>query len=332
MKVLVTGATGFIGSHLVERLIKDGHQVWCVVRPTSDKDKVKRLQVFGAKILVGDLKKIKKINLPTKVDWVFHLAALVDTTDKFSYPTLYRENVKPSQDLAKFYLGKIKRFVFLSSMAAIGIHHQSQLVTEKTACQPTSNYGRSKLEAENCLLKLNQEKGLPVVILRASTVYGPGEHYNFLKLAQAIFKKRFWLIGLGRNLMSFCYVDNVINAVILAAKSKKGVGEVFLIDDGRPYSLKEVALEIAKAEGIKLSSFSIPLPLAYLAGIGFEFLAKILPIEPPLTRGRVATLTVNFAFNITKAKKILGYQPRISFSEAVMRTVSSFKKEGLLMK
>ena len=332
MKILVTGGTGFIGGHLVKKLIKNSHQIWCIVRSNSDKNKARKLQNIGAKILVGDLKNIKRINLPKKIDWVFHLAALVDTTDRFSYSKLYQENIKTTQDLAEFYLGRIKKFIFLSSMAAIGIRNQSRLVTEETARQPQSNYGRSKLEAEEFLLKLYQEKKFPVVVLRPPTVYGPGERYNFLKLAQAIFKKRFWFIGSGRNLMSFCYVDNVVEAAILAAKSRKGIGKIFLIDDGRPHSLKEIASEIAKAEGVGLSSFSIPLSLAHLTGIGFEFLARILPIEPPLTRGRIVTLTANFAFDISKAKRILGYKPKVSFSEGVGQTIRSFEKEGLLTK
>lgn len=332
MKILVTGGTGFIGRHLVEKLSKENHEIWCIVRENKNKEVIKKLQNQGVKILFGDLKNIKTIELPSAIDWVFHLAALVDTTDIYSFDTLFQANVKPTYELSSFYLGKIRKFIFLSSMAAIGISNKRQFITEKDVCKPTSSYGLSKLKAEEYLLKLHQERQFPIVILRPPTVYGPGEHYNFLKLARAIFQKKFWVIGAGKNKMSLCFVENLVDAMVLAAKSNKGIGETFLVDDGRPYSLNEIVHEIAKAEGKRLSSFSIPLPVAYMVGVFFEFLAKILPIELPLSRKRITTLTANFAFDITKIKNTLRYSPKIPFSKAVVQTINAFNKEKLLTK
>lgn len=329
MRLLVTGATGFIGSCLVERLSKYNHQIYCLIRKNSDKNKVGNLRKLGCKLLIGDLKEIQKIDLPKKIDWIFHCAALVDTADVYPYEVLFRENVKATRDLADFYIGEIKKFIFLSSMGAMGVRDQKGLVTERTSCRPITKYGKTKLESEKYLLKLYKEKKFPVVILRAPTVYGPGEHYNFLKLSRAIYKGRFYLIGDGRNKMSLCFVDNLVEAMILAAKSKV-TGEIFLIDDGQPKMLREVVREITKAENRKIPAYSIPYPLAYLSAIFFELMTKIAPFEPPLSRKRLITLTSNFAFDVSKAKKTLGYKPKVSFRKAIEETINSFKEEGLL--
>jgi len=330
MKILVTGATGFIGQHLVSHLSKKSHQIWCLVRKTSNKKTVQKLQNQGAKLVFADLKHIKKAKLPATFDWIFHLAALVDTTDKYPASTLLRENTKTTSDLAQIYLGKVKKFIFLSSMSAVGIANKNKLITEKTLCQPHTNYGRSKLQAETLLLHLFHQHQFPIVILRPPTVYGPGEHYNFLKLAQAIYRHRFWLIGKGKNQLSLCYVDNLIQAMLLAARGSRGVGEVFLVDDGHPYTLKQLAHAIAQAENREIPPYSLPYSLAYLAGFVFELAAKIIPLAPPLTRKRVITLTSNFAFDISKAKRVLKYHPEITLTKAVNLTISSFQKSNLL--
>jgi len=329
-KALITGATGFIGFHLASRLLKEGHEVYCLARRTSDKKTVTELLRQGGKVIYGDLTDLPGAALPKGIDWVFHLAAIVDTADKYSYGDLYRNNCLPTRQLADYYLVKIKRFVFLSSMAAIGIRDENNEVTEDTKCQPTTNYGRSKLEAEEYLLRLYGRQKFPSVILRPPTVYGPGDKYNFLKLVRAISQKRFMIIGSGENKMSYCYVKNLVEALILAAKSQNAAGQVFLIDDGRPYRLEEVASAAAKAMGKNIPGFHLPYWLAYPAAIGLEILGKLLRFEPPLSRSRINTMCSNFPFDVQKAKKLLKYKPGYQLEEAVAETIAAFTKERLI--
>ena len=326
MRILVTGATGFIGQHLVERLIKEKHTIYAVVRRKPNDYLVKKFQGKGVTIIFSDVKRLNKINLPTKIDWIFHLAALVDVTNQYSYKSLYKENVLPTQFLIRKYQGKIKHFVYLSSMAAMGIRNCNQAVNENTKCIPDSNYGKSKLETEKLLNKMFQKEAFPATIIRPPTVYGPGEHHNFIKLAKAIKQKKFWIIGTGENCLSWCYVDNLVEAMLLVVKSDKAIGETYLVDDGRPYSLKLIAQKIAQAEGVNLPALKIPLLSAYFVGFCFDLITKIIHFNPPLSTSRVKTLTTNFVFNTSKIKSTVGYKAKITFSDAVCKTIASFEE------
>lgn len=323
MNILITGAAGFVGKHLINNLSTESNQIWCVIRNNRDKETIAKYKELGINIIFGDLKNIKEINLPKNIDVVIHLSALVDTIDFYSYKTLYRENTKVTKDLADYYSGKIKKFIYLSSMAAIGVTENKTPIDENFPCRPVNPYGKSKLAAEKYLLKLYEKKNFPVIIFRPPTVYGPGDKYNFKKLVEAIDKGMFWVIGSGKNKMSWCYAPNLVQAIILSMKSKVS-GEVFLIDDGRAYSLNEIYKEIARALGKNVRKFKIPMPVAYIAALFFEPLSFLFNSDPPISRKRINTLTSNFTFNIGKAEKMLGYKPKISFSEAVTKTVDSF--------
>lgn len=331
MRILVTGGTGFIGQHLVEALQKRGEDFVCLVRKESN---WQPLAKKGIKLIFADLKEREKLFSELKkigrIDVVFHLASFL-SDELIPYKIFYENNVLGTKNLADFFLDKkLKRFVYYGSIAGIGIREIKGLVNEKTPCKPDLPYGRSKLETEKLLLSYFKRYRFPVVILRPPTVYGPGEKRNFLTLCQAIKSGLFKVIGSGKNLMSFCYVENLIQPTIAAAKKKRIEGEVFLVADTRPVTMREMAETIAKIEKVKPPSIKIPIFLAKIIGLFFDILSKIFKRQMPLSLSRVKTMTSNFAYDTSKAKKILGYKPLTNWQDDVVKTIKWYQENGLL--
>jgi nucleoside-diphosphate-sugar epimerase len=330
MVTLVTGSTGFVGQYLVKQLLADEkRQVKCLARKNSNIGSLKKL---GAEIVFGDITKPESLtNATADVDVVYHTAGYIETGFRQHYDKLYKTNVEGTRNLLEASAkGNLKKFVYFSSMGAIGTRNVEGLVKEDVACEPDTQYGKSKCEAEKVVSNYFNESGLPVVIIRPSTVYGPGEKHNFLTLTRAVKNRKFMFIGDGSNLTSLCYVDNLVDAVVLAEK-KGANGGVYHVADGRPYSWKEIVLTIERELGIKVRIMHIPLGIARMGGSFFEGISRLSSTsEPPLYSGRVKTLSDNFAFNITKAKEELGYVPRVSFEEGLRLTIQWYGSEGLL--
>ena len=327
-KILVTGAAGFIGSHLVDALVRRGEPVCCFVRK---QDSLEFIPHKKTEIIIGDITN-KKSLLPAVrgVETIYHLAAKTDF-DGRTWEEYYRPNVLGTRNLIDLAIKeKVKRFVFFSTIRTIGLKDSKIPIDETAPYYPLNFYDRSKVEAEKLLIKAYQEKKLPIVIIRPSSVYGPrgrGTYYSFFK---AIAEGRFFIIGNGKNLVSFVYVGNVVNATLLAGESKKAIGQIYFINDERPYTMEELSKTIASSFGRKLSSFHLPTSLAYLAGYGLGFLGKTLGFQSPLNPERVKNLTISYVFDIRKAKKELGYSPKISLKEGVEQTAQWYQKHGWL--
>jgi nucleoside-diphosphate-sugar epimerase len=307
MVTLVTGATGFIGRHLVERLVKEDREVRCLVRKYTG-------SIAGVEKVIGDINDVDSLRgIIRDVDIIYHLAARIETGDNQDFSKLYHSNVNGTANLLSVIPDNLKAFIFLGSMASIGIRDKKELVNEKTVCNPITRYGDTKLEAENILRNY-------AVILRLPTVYGPGEQHNFILMAKAIKGKQFMLIGSGNNLTSVCYIDNLIDAMLLAeTKGKKG--EIYHIADSNPVSWKDLATIIANE--LHVSLIPIHLPTSLAKGLSHFPNSLLYP-------SRVNTLTANFAYDISKAQRDLGYKPKIETVDGVKETIKWYKKEGLL--
>lgn len=336
MKILITGATGFIGSRLTNKLIKSGLEVSCITRKASS-ERVKGLKNLGAKIYHGNIMDEKSLkNLPTDIDVVYHLAALLDHTFS-SYAPYFQTNVKGTKNLVERFLdSNVKKFVFTSSIAAIGlVKTETGLVDEGVECNPTTLYGRSKYEAEKLLFRYFNDFKFPIVILRPPTVYGPGGKDGFLDTVRFVKRKiekkqPIFYIGKGDALTSLCYIDNVVNALILAMKTEHE-GEVFHIDDGRPYTNKEILSTISNALGGKTAEIHVPKALFYALACTSEFLNKTLEISMGgLSREKLKALSISMAFDVSKARKYLRYKPTNNFEKFVNKTVAWYTKNRLL--
>jgi len=325
MRTLVTGATGFIGRHLVNTLYEKGSKIRCLVRGNSHVEHLKR---EGIELIYGDLSDKDTLQGAVKgIDIIYHLAGEVYSTKSNNY---YHVNVIGAKNILESCLSeKIKKFVYLSSTSVTGPNPSRDiLLNEKSPCHPITPYGESKYEAERLVLKFYEDHKLPVVIIRPPIVYGPGVSHSsrvfmFLRLIQ---KGLFRTIGDGNNLISLCYIDNLIHGIMLAGENKVVVGEIYYIADERPYTINEIAQAIAKEEGVKLSGSHIPIWLANILAVTLVIPAKLFGFVSPLSRNTVREVRSNWTCDISKAQRELGYRAIIRFEEGVKKTVEWYRE------
>jgi nucleoside-diphosphate-sugar epimerase len=207
LKTLVTGATGFIGTHLVKALVEEGRDVKCLVRKTSN---TKFLEGLGVEFFYGDLRiKDSLKGIIKDVNIVYHLAGEIYSKRSRDF---YRINLDGTKNLVEVGLSEnIDKFIFLSSIAAVGPNREHDiLLNEQSLCSPINPYGRSKLEAEKLLTKFFEKYEFPAIIIRAPIIYGPSKQSNIItKILHMIYKNRFLIMGDGKNLRSLCYIDNL---------------------------------------------------------------------------------------------------------------------------
>lgn len=256
MKVLVTGANGFVGNALVENLRGRGHQVVAATRRSAG-NTVGVGEIDGATDWSGALQ---------GCDAVVHAAARVHQMKEQAAEaeTLYRRtNVEGTLNLARQSASAgVRRFIFLSSIKAMG---EAGHLSADARCHPEDAYGRSKLEAEEALLKLSAETGIDVVILRLPLVYGPGVKGNFLSLMRVVQKGVPLPLGSIRNRRSLLYLGNLVDIVALGLNHPAAPGRAFLPSDGSDVSTSDLIRGIAKAMGRKARLLPVPPSLMLLA-------------------------------------------------------------------
>ncbi|MBI4688522.1 MAG: NAD(P)-dependent oxidoreductase [Nitrospirae bacterium] len=318
MKALVTGATGFIGSHLTERLIKNGYEVSCMVRNASS---LRWLEGLDVRLLQGDCSSRESLNNIAGFDYIFHLSGLTKANHAADF---YNINTKATEniiDIAVRNNPNLKRFVFLSSLSAHGPSLNGTLPKEDYKPHPVSDYGRSKLLAEDVVLRLRDR--LPVSILRPTAVYGPRDREMFLFFK--MIKKKvlpYW----GESSVSLVYIDDLINAIILAAEKEEAMGETFFISDGMVYSNREIMDEIAGAMGVNLIKLRLPKALLPAVGLIGDWLGKITRQATMINRDKLKELMqTQWICDISKAKQRLNFMPRVGLKEGIKWTVEWYK-------
>ena len=320
MTILITGATGFIGSHLGEKLLKKKEKIRILARKTSRADWLKKQ---GVEICYGSLEDINSLTKATKnVKIVYHLAAMLGSPE-ITYKQLYNVNVKGTQNLIEACTkNKVKRFVLISSVAAMG--PAKHMADEKTKCNPVTDYDKTKYFSEIAVRKSK----LDWTIIRPTMVYGPREIRNKAKMFRLIQKGMFFIIGNGKNLMSLVYVDNLVKGIILAGESKKSIRQTYIISDRNPYTMNEFITTIARQENVK-TPIHLPVWIAYIGAFFFRIF-RIFGLPQILSKDRIKNMTMNHSFNISKAIKELNYNPETSLDEGVRRTVQWYKEKGIL--
>lgn len=331
MKVLVTGATGFVGGFLVKRLIKSGDIVTCLVRNLEKAESLKR---FGAKLIKGDLKDSKIIQIAVKgQDLVYHLAAIGNSSfvSKKDYHRYYEINAGCTKNLLEGCRNKkIKKIVHFSSIAVMGLT-KDEISDESSICYPVAPYQRSKYETEKIILDYYDKYNLPVVIIRPTMIYGPG-NVNFseiLRMAKFIKKGIFPLVGNGKNAIPLVHVEDVVNGAILASKHGKP-GEVYIITNDKNYSFNEIIKAISNEIGKKVFIFKVPKIIAQIIIAPMEFISKIFKFKPIFTLKRIESMTANRVFSVEKAKKDLKYKQEISMEEGIKETIAWYKNNNYL--
>jgi UDP-glucose 4-epimerase len=352
MKVFVTGGTGFIGSHLVDRLVKEGHEVVCLVKKNLSNFKklgmeavdVSYLKQIGVEIVSGDLRDkeslIKIAKNVKDIDVIFHLAALARAYEYLGVKDYFLTNVEGTRNLLEAFKNyPIRRFVYISSIEAVGGSKTKKPLTENSPCNPVGIYGRTKRLAELMTLSYFREHNMPTCILRFPMTYGPRSTLLWPRLFNIVRKGVYPVIGSGNTKFEFCFVGNEVEGMMRAAEAENINGEIFFISDERSYSIKEVLNAIAEEMNVNLKIFHLPYVFVYPVAISFEALSKIFKFYPfavPET-GRPAfsrktirwTTKDTWVCDISKAKKLLNYRPPFSLKDGLRMTINWFREIGL---
>ena len=325
-KILITGATGFTGSHLTKRLLDEGQEVRILVRPTSNFSQLERAEVETA---IGDITDEESVRKAVKgIETVYHIAAVFR---KAGLPdeAYWATNFQGTQNLLKASMDfGICRFIHCST---VGVHsHVENPPSDETApYEPGDVYQRSKCEAEQAVLRAHKEHGLQTTVIRPTGIYGPGDT-RWLKLFKAIARRRFVMLGSGETYIHMVYISDLIDAFRLAADNANSAGKVYIIGGERYVTLNELAETIAKAVGAPVPRLHFPVKsIRALSGI-CEDVCRYFHIEPPIFRRRVDFFVKNRAFDITKAKTELGYSPKIGLDDGIRLTASWYKENNLL--
>jgi len=323
---LVTGATGFAGGHLCRRLRAKGKQVRALARPTSD---TSGLEALGVEIALADVTDARAVEKALEgVDTVYHLAAAFR---RQSLPArVYREvNVGGTLNMlrAATHHG-VRRFVHCSTVGVHGI--LSAVPADETAPQePVDVYQRTKCEAERLAFEHFADTGLPVVVVRPAGLYGPGDT-RFLKLFRQIQRRRFVMLGSGEVLYHLTYIDDFVEGLELCAEKAEAVGQAYIIAGAAAVTLNELAATIARALQVPVPRWHVPVTPLWVAGLLCEVALKPLGIEPPLYRRRVDFFRHHRAFDISKARRELGYAPSTSLEAGLRSTAQWYKGHGWL--
>lgn len=320
--LFVTGATGFIGQHLVAELVRNREPVRALVREGHG-------AAAGAETVRGDLEQIDAL-APSLAGCraVLHTAALLDPIADAA--AAQRVNVEGTLALARAaQRAGVGCFVHLSSVAAIGIRDLPQLVGPSTPCRPAtgSSYALSKRAAEVALLALERSP-MRIVILRPPTVYGVGERRNFLALTRAVASGLFVVPGRGTNRISFCHVRNLTSAMRLVVDEPYAEGLLHVADEPA-LTLRELTSLLGEALGRPPLPLPFPWPAAWLVALALELGCRPLGLAPPLSRSRLRTLTANFVLD-SAALRALGWRPPVAAAAGVAETVEWYRREHLV--
>lgn len=325
-KVLVTGAAGFTGGHLARRLASSGVSVRALVRdPRQCADLVK----WGIEPVQGDLRDAQSLRQAVQgIDIVYHIAALF-RPENVSRQDMWDTNVQGTRNIleASRQAG-VKRFVHCSTVGVHGdVKHPP--ATEESPYRPGDYYQDSKTEGEKVALEYMAQQEMPVVVFRPGGIYGPGD-LRFLKLFKSIKKQRFIMFGSGEIKYQLIYIDDLVDGIILCGEHQAAPGQIFILTGEHPVTLNQFARTAAKVMQVPPPRLHFPILPVYLAGFLCELVCKPIGIQPPLYRRRVDFFRKTRWFDISKARRVLGFQPKVDMEHGFQKTVAWYEQEGLL--
>jgi nucleoside-diphosphate-sugar epimerase len=319
--ILVTGAGGRLGRHLLKLLLERKSKVRVLARAGAEVSFPDGVEVFA-----GDIIHPQTLFEAVKgVDIVFHLAALVDYAS--SEKRLFDVNVEGTRNLLKVcaeVAPNLQRFVYCSSTSVMGKELAEVPANEKTECLPTDNYGFSKLMAEKVVIEYKGK--LPVVVVRPAVVYGEGFDEGYFPVLKLLKQHKMRIIDSGNNVIPFVHAKDVAKALILAAESKKAVGQTYIITGGEQMTQKEVFEIAAREFGVKPPMKHIPRFLAEL-GVQLSYPTGFLGgKKSKIDLENIAVLSSHRVFDVSKAKKELGYSPEVRLEEGIKEMVEYYKR------
>lgn len=315
MKALVTGGTGFIGSHLVEALLREKFDVYCIVRNPL---KLRFLQGLNVKLIQADLSDKESLK---KIDWSFDYIFNLSGITKAVYPEeFFKSNYLGTKNLVEAVAEaqpKIKRFIHVSSLAAVGPCLEGKPVTETTEPHPVSEYGKSKLLGEKTVESFKDR--LPITIIRPPAVYGPRDT-DFLTFFKFI--KKGFVFYFKEGVYSLVYVRDLVEGIIQATYSEKAVGECFFIADSRPYTTEEIIEVISEVLQKNPRRIKISEKIGQILIRVFQKFDK----KSIINTDKLKELTQPcWVCSTEKAERMLGYKSKTTLKEGMLWTAKWYK-------
>ena len=326
MKILITGASGFIGSFIVEEALKRGLDTWAAIRKSSSREWLQDERIHFIELNLSSKTQLVEQLRDQNFDYVVHAAGVTKCLNKADF---HRINTEGTKNLAEALLEvgmPLKRFVFVSSLSIFGAIKEQQpyeALCENASPQPNTEYGRSKLAAEHCLETL--AKRLPYIILRPTGVYGPREKDYFI-MAKSIKQHSDFAVGYKRQDITFVYVEDVVQAVFLALEKGKN-GRKYFLSDGEVYQSATFSNLIHEALG-RPWWIRITAPVWVLRIVTFlgEYIGRITGKVTALNNDKYNILKQrNWRCDIQPAIDELGYQPKVQLEEGVKKTLSTLR-------
>jgi nucleoside-diphosphate-sugar epimerase len=340
VKILVTGASGFLGSHVAEQLVQAGHAVVALVRRSSNTKFLKELgahdggsarhaelrpQTPRVELAYGAVEDRGSVDAAMAgVDGVVHSAGLVKARSEQEFFDINAQGTRNLLDSAKAVAPSMKRFVFVSSLAAVGPSHDGRPVARDGDKRPVTHYGRSKLEAER--LVIAEKDSLPVVVLRPPMIYGPRDNESFA-FFQSVARRFLPYLGDGKNTMSVIYASDAASACVRGLEGDIPSGNAYFIDDGDIYVWRDMLSDIERAVGSPaLVRFSIPFAVLRGAALASEGIGKLTGKAVMLTRDKVNELSApHWVCDSADTRRDLGWEPQVKWAEGTRRAVAWYR-------
>ncbi len=325
MKALITGATGFIGSHLAEQLHAKGYELRALIRKTSNTKYIDHLPV---EYVTGSLADKESLKAAVEgVDYIFHVAGVVASKDRAGFFRGNEEATRNILEAARQYNPHLKRFIHVSSLSAVGpAASPAEPVTEDVPFRPITTYGESKAAAEKVAFEYMEH--LPVTIVRPPAVYGPRDVgvYTFFQVVARGFAP---LIGFDRKKVSLVHVDDLVRGFIQAAESDRAEGEAYFISSDEFYEWSEVGNVAAQVFGHKkVRNLRVPHAIIFaVAGIS-GFFGKFQKKPPVLDFEKGRDITQPYWIcSVDKARDHFGYCQQMNIEDGVRNTVEWYRTQ-----
>jgi nucleoside-diphosphate-sugar epimerase len=305
--VLITGANGFIGSNLCRYFLGKGYDVHGLVRATSD---LHFLEGKNVRLIYGDLNEVEKIQLPKRLDFLIHCASVVSdiADDACCESNIYNSTINLVRHIKNSGVD-LKRFIFISSALVLGYGKRNISETNPGVSADHLPYVRCKKKTEKKLLQWHNSNDLSVVILRPADVFGPNDRITCAHLLKRIDDGLPMIVGGGRWIFPYCYVDNLCHATYLACYSQNSEGKTYTVTNGFNVTWKDM-LSFFQKKLKKTQWIYVPVFVPYVVGFCMKILQRIIPsFESPLTQYRISRVTSDTNYDISKTIEELNYIP-----------------------
>lgn len=331
MKILITGASGFIGSFIVEEALRRGFETWAAVRRSSSREYLRDERIKFIELNLSSKEELVEQLRGKDFDYVVHAAGVTKCLHREDFRRINTEGTKNLADALLELQMPLKRFVFVSSLSIFGAIREQQPyeeIRESDTPQPNTEYGRSKLAAEQYLEQLGNR--LPYIILRPTGVYGPREKDYFV-MAKSIKQHSDFAVGYRRQDITFVYVSDVVQAIFLALDAPQ-VGRKYFLSDGEVYQSTTfsnlIHEELGRPWWIRITAPEWVLRIITFFG---EYTSRLTGKVSVLNKDKYNILRQrNWRCDIQPAIDELGYQPTVKLAEGVKRTIKWYKDNGWL--